>query len=160
MKITRTTDRLLTPADIRAISYFRRNLHECQFAYINDHVAVMLLTEETSPDRLLEMTQDQIGQALGCQPDFQPITLPDKRLIVLMAGNVLALGDVVGRGGFQDALNARSIGLRSCEIAPVLAIITGEDLTPEYESQDVDPDAPARDYLAEILDAEEQAADE
>lgn len=130
MKITHMTESRLTPADLQALQRIRQNLIRCQLAYLNEQVAVMLLTDETDPVKLLGMAQEQMRIALNNHPDFECYSTSDgHNLVALTNGLICAFGkgDDDMLGSLSHRLALRGMALAACEQERVLAIVTGED---------------------------------
>lgn len=152
MKITRLTDRRLTPADVAAMQRMRRLIRPCQLAFINDHVAVALRTNEDDPLRLAALARDQMHAALE-EPDvFGCFVAADGLDAVYLAGQTVYILSHPGEP--QCTMNGRHTlycaGLAACRAGTVQAIVTGEEESLVCSPEDIDSDAPPRSYLQEL----------
>lgn len=145
MKITRTTERRLTTADIDAIRRMRQTLNDCQFAYVNNDVCVLLLTDSENTDELLSMAREQMDCALSNHPDYVTFNAcgGGSAMVLLKHGQVLVFSEPgADYKNLGTQLHLRGIGLEACEHMPVLAVVTGESM-----DVSIDPD--------DLLDAED-----
>lgn len=115
MKIFPLVNRELTESEIAEIQQFRDFTSGVSFAYLGNHVTVMLFDESSREIEKMKVNAEKhITEALSQHPDMDTFVIEDYPMVTLPSG-VCAIGERSDSVGFKTFLLLRQKHLETSE---------------------------------------------